>query len=173
MPETETPAQHEMERMHRLTASFARIGRETMLGLPFYNEALAVEALGFERCGDEWLGVLITPWFMNLMLVPEQPISYLEADNGKQRMVELPAGPLKFRCGGTEEFGMFHAYPIASQMDLYKSQEQARAAARRALAQQRTPAAAEPVHVSQSQQGVSRRTLFSFAGRPLNTDSPS
>ena len=173
MAEAEALAQEQAERVQALVASFARIGRDTMMGLPFYNEALAVEALGFERCGDEWLGVLITPWFMNLMLVPEQPIPYSESDNGQQRVVELPAGPVKFRCGGTEDFGMFHAQPIASPMDVYKSQEQARAAARKALAQQKTPAAAEPVRASQPQQGVSRRTLFSFAGRPLNTDSPS
>lgn len=173
MFENDKLAQEQPERVRALVVSFARIGRESMQGLPFYNEALAVEAVGFERCGDEWLGVLITPWFMNLVLVPEQITSYTEADNGKQRVVELPAGAVKFRCGGTEDFGMFHAQPIASPMDVYKSQEQARAAARKALAQQKAPAAAEPAPVSQSQQGVSRRTLFSFAGRPINTDLPS
>ena len=112
--------------MQTLVASFERIARESMRGLPFYNEALSVEAVGFERIGDGWLGVLITPWFMNLMLVSDQPIPYAEAANGKRRSVELPGGPVKFLCGGTEDFGMFDAHSIASPMDVYKSQDQAR-----------------------------------------------
>ena len=72
--------------MEALVASFERIGRESMRGLPFYNEALSVEAVGFERFGDAWLGVLITPWFMNLMLVSDQPIPYSEAANGRKRI---------------------------------------------------------------------------------------
>ena len=37
--------------------------------------------------------MLITPWFINLMLVSDQPIPYAEAANGKKRSVELPGGP--------------------------------------------------------------------------------
>ena len=158
-------------RVEALVASFERIGRESMRGLPFYNEALRVEAVGFERIGDEWLGVLITPWFMNLMLVSDQPLPYAEAANGKKRSVELPGGPVQFLCGGTEDFGMFDAHSIASPMDVYKSQNQARAAARRALASVRTPPQAEPARApSAAQPVVSRRTLFNFAGRPVSSE---
>jgi [NiFe] hydrogenase assembly HybE family chaperone len=169
----EPAPQQAPERARALAASFERIGSETMRGLPFYNEALAVEALDFERFGDEWLGVLITPWFMNLVLVPVQQVPYSEAANGTKRDVELPGGTVTFRCGGTADCGLFHAHSLASPMDVYKSQEQARAAGRRALARLRMPAPAEPAPVSQPQQGVSRRTLFSFAGRPLNSESPN
>lgn len=180
MPDVETDAHSEAfappqpGRVAELVASFERIGRESMRGLPFYNEALSVEAIGFERFGEGWIGVLITPWFMNLMLVSDQPIPYAETANGEKRTIELPGGPVKFLCGGTEDFGMFHAHSIASPMDVYKSQNQARAAARRALACVRTPPQAEPARAPPAAQpAVSRRTLFNFAGRPLSSEQSS
>lgn len=49
---------------------YRRIHREKMLGLPILNPALEVEAVGFlPYCGHS-LGMLITPWFMKLMLLP-------------------------------------------------------------------------------------------------------
>lgn len=161
-------------RVAALVASFERIGRESMRGLPFYNEALSVEAVGFERFGDAWLGVLITPWFINLMLVSDRPIPYSEAANGRKRTVDMPGGPVKFLCGGTEWFGMFDAHSIASPMDVYKSQDQARAGASLALTRMRTPP--QPTSADRppaAQTVVSRRTLFSFAGRPLSSESSS
>jgi [NiFe] hydrogenase assembly HybE family chaperone len=180
MPDVETEAHSEAVappqpgRVAELVASFERIGRESMQGLPFYNEVLSVEAVGFERFGEGWLGVLITPWFMNLMLISDQPIPYAEAANGEKRSIELPGGSLTLLCGGTEDFGMFHAHSIASPMDVYKSQNQACAAARRALASMRTPTQAEPARApSAVQPGVSRRSLFNFAGRPLSSEKSS
>ena len=171
---SEPKAPPETARVKALVASFERIGGESMRGLPFYNEALSVEAVGFDRLGDGWLGVLITPWFMNLMLVSEQPIPYVEAANGKKRTVELPGGPVKFLCGGTEDFGMFDAHSIASAMNVYRSQAQARAAARLALARMRTPPQPEAAHPpTAAQTVVSRRSLFSFAGRPLSSERSS
>ena len=174
MGESEIMATEQIDRVQTLVARFERIARESMCGLPFYNEALSVEAVGFERIGDGWLGVLITPWFMNLMLVSGQPIPYAEAANGKKRSVELPGGPVQFLCGGTEDFGMFDAHSIASPMDVYKSQDQARAAARLARARMQTPPQAELAHRPPTAPAVvSRRTLFSFAGRPLSSECSS
>jgi [NiFe] hydrogenase assembly HybE family chaperone len=165
-------AQAHSERVRGLVAEFERIGAESMRGLPFYNEALAVEALGFERLGDEWLGILITPWFLNLMLAPEQPIPYAEAANGRKRILDLPGGPVQFLCGGTENFGLFYAHSIASPMHVYKTQDQARAAARRAIVRASSPPEATQATGPQSGQAVSRRNLFSFAGRPVHSEPP-
>ena len=43
-----------------------------MQGLAFVNPALAVEAIGFAPWSGHWLGVLLTPWFMNLVLAPRE-----------------------------------------------------------------------------------------------------
>ena len=173
MAESESITAEPCDRVRALVASFERIARDSMSGLPFYNDVLSVEAVGFERFGDGWLGVLITPWFMNLVFVSERAVAYAEAANGKKRTVEMPGGALTFLCGGTEEVGMFDAYSIASPMTIYKSQAQARAAARQALVRLRTPPQVEPARAPAGQAVVSRRNLFSFTGRPLSSESSS
>ena len=39
-------------------------------GSSFVNPAVEVEAVGFAPWDAHWLGVMVTPWFMNLMLLP-------------------------------------------------------------------------------------------------------
>jgi [NiFe] hydrogenase assembly HybE family chaperone len=62
-------------RIARLVEAFEHIGRTRMAGVPVLNAALAVEAVGFamqtDAAGEHGvLGVLITPWFMNLIWLP-------------------------------------------------------------------------------------------------------
>ena len=54
-----------------LVAHYEAIYAERMRDLPIVNPRLAVEAVGFEQWEDQDLGVLITPWFMNLVLLPD------------------------------------------------------------------------------------------------------
>ena len=46
---------------------FSRIQAERMADVPLLNPALTVETVGFRLWQDSWLGVLITPWSMNLL----------------------------------------------------------------------------------------------------------
>jgi heterodisulfide reductase subunit A-like polyferredoxin len=72
---------------------------------------------------------------------------------------------------GSGQLGMFYARSLASPMDVYKSQDQARAAARIALVRALSPPQAEPAQAATTTQpALSRRTLFTFAGRPLHSD---
>ena len=54
----------------RLESAFERVRRERMIDVPMLNPRLAVQAVGFRDWRGGWLGILITPWFMNLMLLP-------------------------------------------------------------------------------------------------------
>lgn len=62
----------------RLEQTFRRIAATRMAGVPVLNRALQVQALGFAPLpptADEapaLLGVLLTPWFMNLLRVPPE-----------------------------------------------------------------------------------------------------
>ena len=56
----------------RLVAAFAAAAKR-MEGLDFVNLSLAVEAVDFAPWEGHWLGVLVTPWFMTLMLAPRDP----------------------------------------------------------------------------------------------------
>jgi len=60
-----------------LTQAFSVIAHTRMLGLPFLHPGLSVEAVGFEvhtetDGAQAALGILITPWFMNLIWLPQQ-----------------------------------------------------------------------------------------------------
>lgn len=61
-------------RVQTLEQVFAHIAATRMQGVPVLNPALRVQAVGFEPQADadgEWLlGVLVTPWFMNLVCLP-------------------------------------------------------------------------------------------------------
>jgi len=54
----------------RLEAAFREIHVGKMRGIPLLNEALGVRAVGFRAYDGHLLGVLVTPWFMNLILAP-------------------------------------------------------------------------------------------------------
>jgi [NiFe] hydrogenase assembly HybE family chaperone len=63
-------------RVADLAALFATIACTRMAGVPVLNAALRVEAVGFERSStdddavDAGIGILIAPWFMNLVHLP-------------------------------------------------------------------------------------------------------
>lgn len=54
----------------QVAATFRRIHAERMAGLPLLNPALEVAATGFARHGRDWRGVLVTPWCIDLLLLP-------------------------------------------------------------------------------------------------------
>ncbi len=54
----------------QVEATFRRIHTERMAGLPLLNPVLDVAAVGFARQGDDWRGALVTPWCINLLLLP-------------------------------------------------------------------------------------------------------
>lgn len=69
-------------RLAGLEAVFRRIATTRMLGVPVLNPALSVQAVGFgpdplrtaPGAAPTMLGVLVTPWFMNLLRLPLQPV---------------------------------------------------------------------------------------------------
>jgi len=61
------------ERVQHLLDFYRRVETERMQGIPILNPALSVEAVGFRVALNEAAvaeGVLITPWFMNLVRLP-------------------------------------------------------------------------------------------------------
>jgi len=78
------------QRLQQLQHLFEQIASTRMAGLPILHPALRVETLGFEplpmdalpqepaapaglQAQPELLGILITPWFMNLLCLPLRP----------------------------------------------------------------------------------------------------
>jgi len=98
----------------RLGAAYREIHRQRMLGLPFLNPALDVEAVAFAPWEGCWLGVMVTPWFMNLMLVPEDPGQWQPLAFGDKRTHRFPAGAYQFIGGDDPLVGPYESCSLFS-----------------------------------------------------------
>ncbi len=116
-----------------LVRRFREIGETTMRDLPLFNAALEVEAIGFRPVEKGWIGILITPWFMNLIRLPEQRVPMDMARIGHKAMVMLPSGEREMMVGGDEVIGTYEALSLHSPMFAFGSQQQARSEAKRCL----------------------------------------
>lgn len=54
-------------------AAIYRAAVPAMRDLPVFNPALDVAAIGFRALDDHAFGVIVTPWFMNLVRLPLDP----------------------------------------------------------------------------------------------------
>ena len=79
----------------RLTAAFRAIAPR-MQGLDVVNPNVDVEAVGFALWQGCWLGVMVTPWCMNLLLLPREATSWQPLAAGAKRCYRFPAGVYEF-----------------------------------------------------------------------------
>jgi len=91
----------------RLVAAFRRIHAERMQGLPFVNPALDVDAVDFAPWQGLWLGVMVTPWSINLMLLPHDRGAWKPLAPGAKRRYRFPAGDYDFVAANDESIGEF------------------------------------------------------------------
>lgn len=68
------------------------------------NPGLAIESTGFARCQGDWLGVLVTPWFLRLVMLPATGTLWGEIPPGQRRYVNLPGGTLAFTAAAGAEY---------------------------------------------------------------------
>jgi len=147
-----------VERVSRLEATFRHIAATRMAGLPILHPRLHVQAVDFApvEAGvgtGEWVGVLVTPWFMNLVRLPAAPV-VARAKGGRERpatdtlpapgqAADLAIGGWTFRFLGHEEpgCGRFAAASLVSPMHGFEDQPAAIATARALLERLRPPPA--------------------------------
>lgn len=112
---------------------FSDVYLHRMQDVPLCNHALGVEAVGFRRTDDGWLGVLVTPWFMNLMLLPARGAHWTHMLLGAKRWHRFASGD--YELFGSEEEGMgeYHYFSLFSPMAGFSSQDEAVSVAHAAL----------------------------------------
>lgn len=116
-----------------LVARYQAIYKERMRGLPIVNPRLGVEAVGFEQWEGQDLGVLITPWFMNLVLLPDSE-TLAGLPQGERIRCEFPSGPCELTVYQDEELGIYLAAVLFRTVADFPDQDVARAVAEEALA---------------------------------------
>lgn len=144
-------------RAEALAQRFREIADTRMRGLPLVNPALEVEAIAFapQYLGADshsgLLGILITPWSMNLVWLPDDAGS--TPAEGATCEYQLGGERLSFIGAVDEQIGAYQSCSLFSPMFEFRDSQSARDMARQVLAALRRPSVEQPANPS-------RRNLF-------------
>jgi [NiFe] hydrogenase assembly HybE family chaperone len=119
----------------RIAGVYRRVHARTMRDAPICNAVLDVESVGFRALGGCALGVIVTPWFMNVVLAPRGDGALPAAASGATTQVALPAGRVEFLATVLDGFGPLWTCSLFSPMHDFADHAAARETAEEALAE--------------------------------------
>lgn len=173
---TRTDASNAAILMHRvgaLEALFAHIARTRMQGIPILHPDLRVQAVGFEPAAmvdgspaRAAVGVLVTPWFMNLVWLPLDAAAPDALAVGATRERRVGRECFPFIGAHEDGFGPFEACSLFSPMGEFADHDAAVATALAVLEELRRP---EPPRPAPAPPTSSRRALL--LGRAASSPS--
>ena len=99
-----------------LVRHFRHIAQTRMVGVPIVNPAIEVEAVGFERTAEGCLGVLITPWFINLILLPCEGGDWRDRPVGSVQRHVFASGSYAFRLASDQPIGRYQTCSLLSPL---------------------------------------------------------
>lgn len=146
------------ESIDALMTAYQR-AEENIVGLPVHNDRLRIEPVGFRAFEDGFVGVMVTPWSMNLTFVYADPDTPLPGPLGGNHALTFPSGTYSFLIGRMDGVGTVETCSLFSPMDEFDDPEVARLAAESAmegLFEHPEPEAPKP---------VSRRFVLTMNGR--------
>lgn len=146
----------------QLVARFERVQRERMAGLPILHPGLSVVVIGAREWQQDWLGMLVTPWCMNLVRIPGPGSAFVPGSVGSKQIIAFPAGEFEFIASDEEGVGPFAACSLFSPMQEFADQAVALATAEAVMAALFEPepsSAAAPQGIP-AQANISRRDLL-------------
>ncbi len=116
----------------KLLKSFDFIYKNKMQNIPIINQNLKVETIGFQNFLKYELGVLITPWFMNIILAPRQKNDIYPQENKIRKIIEgrkikitLPQASYNFLIQSDDILGFYLSCSLFSPMLDFENQQQA------------------------------------------------
>jgi [NiFe] hydrogenase assembly HybE family chaperone len=118
--------------VERLVDYYRAVYEERFRDLPIVNKALQVEAVGFRELAEHEFGVLMTPWFMNLVLLPGTG-RWNDRPQGSICTVELPGGKVDFTVSHDEVIGTTLSAAMFGTVTDFPDQAMARDVARETL----------------------------------------
>jgi [NiFe] hydrogenase assembly HybE family chaperone len=111
-----------------LESCFLQIQQQRMTDVPILNAKLRVQAIDFQIFQQAWLGVLITPWFMNLLYLRDDKLTC-----GTKISHQFPAGQFEFTVAYEEALGFYQSCSLYSPMFEFEQQDIAVQTAQAAL----------------------------------------
>ncbi len=160
-------------RVQTLEQVFAHIAATRMRDVPVQNHALRVQSVGFapqaDPDGGEWLlGILVTPWFMNLVCLPMDLARAGETVPGVGQKAKRQIGSETFEFIGAHEDGLgaFACCSLFSPMFEFADHAAAVATACEVLNLLGTPAPASAAPAAPAVKAPSRRGFLFGRGGP-------
>ena len=138
-----------------LEARFRAIHARRMQGLPFLNPRLDVRAIGFREFDGRAVGVLITPWFLNLVVLQDAD-EWSGLPQGDVVRITFPGSEIEFHVSHDAELGTFLSAALFSSVADFPDQDTAVDVASEILVQLVTPSAESRAAAP----SISRREFF-------------
>jgi [NiFe] hydrogenase assembly HybE family chaperone len=110
------------QRTTALEADFREVWHTKMRDVPLVNKLLTVKAVGFRLWEGRPLGVLIAPWFMNLVLLPTRGEDWSMLRPGEKETIAFPSGEYEFTHNVRELTGGYKACSLFSPMGEFGTQ---------------------------------------------------
>jgi len=137
--------------------AFREIYNAKLRDTPLVNKSLSVEAVGFRVWDGNLVGVLVAPWFMNLILFSPDPDAWADVKIGTKREIVFPSGAYEFAHANRERIGPYLACSLFSPMGEFGSHLQAVETARAVMAMLFDEKAAEADETDRSAEIRARR----------------
>ncbi|MFV0576870.1 MAG: [NiFe]-hydrogenase assembly chaperone HybE [Vibrio sp.] len=105
----------------RIENVYQNILEQEMQSMPFIAQNIGIEMVGLQQYQDHWLGVMITPWMMNLMILPIQNNQVQNEQGlwpdlhvGEEVGIRLAGNDYRFYASEVEGIGQFLACSLMS-----------------------------------------------------------
>lgn len=100
-----------------LEAAFTHVAHNDMQTLPFYRAAIPVKTCGFTLFEQQWIGCLLTPWTLSLLVLPGPDQVWSQCTTGDRLALQLPCGNVTFIVSDiADASGQNHQYLSCSLM---------------------------------------------------------
>ncbi|WP_439525339.1 [NiFe]-hydrogenase assembly chaperone HybE [Roseovarius mucosus] len=110
---------------HALVTDFTEVWHGKMRDVPIVNKLLHVQAVGFHVHEGRPIGVLISPWFMNLVVLAGEGEDWSTLVPGTKEVIGFASGEYEFIHNVREMVGGYKACSLFSPMGEFRSQAQA------------------------------------------------
>ena len=140
-------------------AGFHTIHETRMKGLPILNPRLSVKADNFRRWGNDWIGTVVTPWSILVVLACGSRGGWVSVPAGATRMIELPGGDFPFLGCIDPILGEYQMLGLLSPLHEIEDQAAAEAIAAYAITEMLTVPESEKMDIEE--QGIPLTPLVS------------